>query len=381
MLGALSAFGPLSFDTYLPALPTLSADLHTGATGGQLSLSMSMIGMGLGQVLTGPLSDQVGRRRPLLIGVAVFTVCSLACALTPNLGFLLVARLIGGLGGGAGVVIARSMVRDLFSGKEAASAYAVTALVFGIAPVVAPLLGALLLTFTGWRGIFYALTVAGVALLVAAYRLPETLPAERRHESGILPMLRSFRAVLSDRTFVAPALVLAIGFQPLSIYLAMSSFALQEGYGLTAQQFGYVFAANSVGIILLGRVNLRVVGRLGSRRVLALTLALNVVACFGVAASALSGASIWWLLVPLFFAISIAGPLLPNATALALDGQAAAVGAASACLGLVQTIFGATVPPAISILGASPQLMGTAMAVTAVLCVLPLLAIPRQSAE
>lgn len=379
MLGALSAFGPLSFDMYLPGLPQLTSDLGATDTGGQLSLSAAMLGLGLGQVVVGPLSDQLGRRRPLLIGVALFTVASIACALAPNIGFLLVARLIGGFGGGAGAVLARAMVRDLFQGRDAARAFGITALVFGVAPVVAPLLGALLMAVTGWRGIFVAIAVCGAALLVAAWRLPETLPPERRHEARITKLFSDFPRVLRDRSFLAPTLVLAIGFQPLSLYLAMSSFALQHGYGLSAQQFGYLFAANSVGILLLGRVNLRVVDRVGSYRVLAWTVALSIVACLAVAAATVLGASVWWVLVPLFLAISVAGPLLPNATSLALESQGHVIGAASACMGLVQTLFGAFIPPAVSLLGVTPALMGVSMAVASIVVVLPMLAIPRHA--
>ncbi|WP_226345482.1 multidrug effflux MFS transporter [Agilicoccus flavus] len=377
MLGALSAFGPLSFDMYLPGLPQLTNDLGASETGGQLSLSVSMVGLGVGQVVIGPLSDQLGRRRPLLIGVALFTVAAVACALTPNLWFLLVARFLGGVGGGAGAVLARSMVRDLYSGRDAARAFGITALIFGVAPVVAPLLGALLMAVTGWRGIFVTIALCGAALFVAAVRLPETLPPEQRHSGGVTSLFSEFPRVLRDRSFLAPTLVLAIGFQPLSLYLAMSSFALQQGYGLTAQHFGYVFAANSVGILLLGRLNLRVVDALGPFRVLCWTIGLNVVACLAVGAATVLGASLWWVLVPLFFAISIAGPLLPNATTLALESQGEAIGAASACMGLVQTIFGAFIPPLVSLLGVTPALMGVSMAIASLLCIGPLLAIPR----
>ncbi|MFV0457444.1 MAG: multidrug effflux MFS transporter [Actinomycetales bacterium] len=379
MLGALSAFGPLSFDMYLPALPQLAADLGSSHAVAQLSLSLSMLGLGLGQVVAGPISDQVGRKLPLVIGVVVFTLGAFACAISPSIELLLVARLLGGLGGGAGVVLARSMVRDLYQGREAARAYGITALVFGIAPVVAPLVGGLLLTVTTWRGIFVTMGVCGVVLLVAAIRMPETLPPAARRAAGLRAMLGSFRRVLSDRSFLAPALVLAIGFQPLSLYLAMGSFVLQDGYGLTAQQFGYVFAANSVGILLLGRINLRVVPRVGPYRVLVAALTLSIVSCALIALATVLGAGVWWVLVPLFFAISVAGPLLPNATTLALDGQSAAIGSAAACLGLVQTIVGAGIPPLVSLFGVSPELMGVSMALASVLCVIPLLAVPSSA--
>lgn len=377
LLGALSAFGPLSFDMYLPGLPQLTSDLGAGETGGQLSLSLSLLGLGLGQVVVGPLSDQLGRRRPLLIGVSLFTVATLACALAPNLAFVLVARFLGGFGGGAGSVLARSMVRDLYSGRDAARAFGITALIFGVTPVVAPLLGALLMTVTGWRGIFVAIALWGVALLVAALRLPETLPPDRRHDAGVTSLFSEFPRVLRDRSFLAPALVLTIGFQPLSLYLAMSTFALQKGHGLDPQQFGYMFAANSVGILLLGRLNLRLVDTLGPLRVLTWTVLLSIASCVSVAVAAYLGASVWWVLVPLFFAISAAGPLLPNATTLALEGQAHAVGSAAACLGLLQTLFGALIPPAVSLLGVTPQLMGLSMAIASILCLAPLLAVPR----
>lgn len=377
MLGALSAFGPLSFDMYLPGLPQLADDLRTGDSGAQLSLSLSMVGLGIGQVIAGPLSDQIGRKRPLVAGVALFAVSAVACALAPDLTLLLVARLIGGVGGGAGAVLARSMVRDLFTGAEATRAFAVTALVFGVAPVIAPLLGAGLMLVTGWRGIFWAIAASGFALLVAALRMPETLAVERRHAAGFRTVAGSFGRVMSDRSFLAPALLLAVGFQPLSLYLAMSSFVLQDGYGLSAQQFGYVFAANSVGILLLGRLNLRVVGRAGPYRVLSWTLVLSVLSCSSVALATFVGGSVWWVLVPLFFAISVAGPLLPNATALALDGQGQQIGSASACLGLIQTLFGASIPPAVSLWGVTGTLMGMSMAIAAVCCLGPLLAVPR----
>ena len=368
---------PLSFDMYLPVLPQLAADLDASESAAQLSLSLCMIGLGLGQMLAGPISDQIGRRVPLLVGVGVFTVTAAACALTPSIEVLLVVRLLAGSGGGAGAVIARSMVRDRFSGLAAARAFAVTSLVFGVAPVAAPLVGSQLLRVISWRGIFVAMALIGVVLLVAAWRTPETLPEADRHTGGLATMLASAGRVLRDRSFLAPALTLALGFTPLSLYLAMSSFALQGGYGLSAQQFGYVFALNSVGILAVGRVNLRLVTRLGPHRLLAVGIALSVLSCAGVCAAALARAPLVAVLVPLFVAISCAGLLLPNGTTLAMAGQSAAVGAAAALLGLIQSVVNAGLPPLISLLGVTPAVLGVAMAVAAMASVAPLLAIPR----
>lgn len=380
ILGALSAFGPLCFDMYLPALPRLAADLDASEAGAQLSLSLCMLGLGLGQVVVGPLSDQIGRRVPLLVGVVLFSLSCLACAFAPNLPLLLVARLLAGLGGGAGAVIARSMVRDLFSGKEAAHAFGVTALVFGIAPVIAPLLGSLLTDSIGWRGIFVVIGVCGLVMLVVAARLPETLPREQRHDAGLASLFSSFPAVLRDRAFLMPALVLGIGFLPLNLYLSMSSFVLQDSYGMSAQGFGYMFAVNSVGIWLAGRFNLRLIRSVPTYRLLAVSVLCGLVGSVLVAVAAVTHAPLLWLLVPLFLAISAVGPLMPNGTTLALEKQAGAIGAASACLGLVQTIFSSTVSPLVSaVVGVSPTIMAVSMVVAGLLSVVPLLLVPADA--
>ncbi len=377
LLGALSAFGPLSFDMYLPGLPQLARDLDASQSAAQLSLSLCMIGLGLGQLSAGPISDQIGRRRPLIAGVALFTVAGVACALTPTIELLLVVRLLAGIGGGAGAVIARAMVRDQFSGLAAARAFAVTAMVFGVAPVAAPLIGSQLMRVTGWRGVFVAMAVIGGVLLVAAARTPETLAPADRHTGGLATMLDSARKVLRDRAFLAPAVTLALGFTPLSLYLAMSSFALQGGYGLSPQQFGYVFAVNSVGILAVGRVNLRLVTRLGPRRLLGCGLAISVTACATVCAAALTGAPLVAVLAPLFVAISCVGLLLPNGTTLAMSAQSAAVGSAAALLGLIQSVINAGLAPLISLLGVTPAVLGTSMLLSALAGVVPFLAIPR----
>lgn len=380
ILGALSAFGPLCFDMYLPALPRLAADLDASEAGAQLSLSLCMLGLGLGQVVVGPLSDQIGRRVPLLVGVVLFSLSCLACAFAPNLPLLLVARLLAGLGGGAGAVIARSMVRDLFSGKEAAHAFGVTALVFGIAPVIAPLLGSLLTDSIGWRGIFVVIGVCGLVMLVVAARLPETLPPEQRHDAGLTSLFSAFPEVLRDRAFLMPALVLGIGFLPLNLYLSMSSFVLQDSYGMSAQGFGYMFAVNSVGIWLAGRFNLRLIRSVPTYRLLTVSVLCGLVGSALVAVAAVAHAPLLWLLVPLFFAMSAVGPLMPNGTTLALEKQAGAIGAASACLGLVQTIFSSTVSPLVSaVVGVSPTIMGVSMVVAGLLAVVPLLLVPADA--
>jgi MFS transporter, DHA1 family, multidrug resistance protein len=356
-LGGLSALGPLSLDLYLPALPTLTAELGAGEAAGQLSLSLCMIGLAVGQLLVGPLTDRMGRRLPLLVGSIVFALAAGLCALAPSIGVLLALRLIGGLAGGAGIVIARAMVRDLYGGPQLARVFALLTLVMGVAPVAAPLLGGLLLTVTSWRGVFAGLAVLGVVLLFAAVTLGETLPAERRRTGGLRVVGRAFRSVLADRTFLLPALVGALGVCGMFVYIAMGSFVLQRVYGLSAQQFALVFGVNALGILAVGRLSASFVGRVGPARLLTAGVVVALAASVAMLVGVLLSTSVWALLVPLLFLVSCTGVVLPNATALALEGQAAVAGTASAALGLLQFVFGAAVPPLASLGGVTPLVM------------------------
>lgn len=364
-LGGLSALGPLSLDLYLPALPTLTADLGAGEAAGQLSLSLCMIGLAVGQLLVGPLTDRVGRRVPLLVGSAVFALSAGLCALAPSIGMLLALRLLGGLAGGAGIVIARAMVRDLYGGPQLARVFALLTLVMGVAPIGAPLLGGLLLVVTSWRGVFGALAALGIVLLVAAATLGETLPAQRRNAGGLAAMGRALRTVLADRTFLLPALVGAIGVCGMFVYIAMASFVLQRAYGLSAQQFALVFGVNAVGILVAGRLSASLVGRIGAARLLTAGVVVALVASVAMLVGVLVSGSVWVLLVPLLFLVSCTGVLLPNSTALALEGQAAVAGAASALFGLLQFAFGAAVPPLVSLSGVTPLVMAATICATA----------------
>jgi MFS transporter, DHA1 family, multidrug resistance protein len=369
-LGGLSALGPLSLDLYLPALPTLTADLGAGEAAGQLSLSLCMIGLAVGQLLVGPLTDRVGRRIPLLAGSAVFALSAGLCALAPSIGVLLALRLLGGLAGGAGIVIARAMVRDLYGGPQLARVFALLTLVMGVAPIGAPLLGGLLLVVTSWRGVFAALAALGIVLLVAATTLGETLPAQRRNAGGLTAMGRALRTVLADRTFLLPALVGAVGVCGMFVYIAMASFVLQRAYGLSAQQFALVFGVNAVGILVAGRLSASLVGRLGAARLLTAGVVVALVASVAMLIGVLLSGSVWVLLVPLLFLVSCTGVLLPNSTALALEGQAAVAGAASALFGLLQFAFGAAVPPLVSLGGVTPFVMAVTICATAAVAAL-----------
>jgi DHA1 family bicyclomycin/chloramphenicol resistance-like MFS transporter len=369
-LGGLSALGPLSIDLYLPALPALTADLRASEAAGQLSLSLCMVGLALGQLFVGPLTDRVGRRVPLLAGVALFTVTAGLCALAPSIALLLVLRLLGGLAGGAGIVIARAMVRDLYQGPSLARMFSLITLVLGVAPIVAPLLGGLLLTVTSWRGVFALLAGLGILLLVGAATLGETLQADRRHSGGLRSTVRGVRTVVRDRAFLLPALVGAVGVCGMFVYIGMASFVLQGAYGLSAQQFSFVFGANAVAILLVGRLSASLVGRVGAVALLTAGVVVALVAAAAMLLAVLVSGSVWALLVPLFVLVGCTGVLLPNATALALDGQGGSAGTASAVFGLLQFAVAAAVPPLASLGGVTAFVMAVTILATAAVAAL-----------
>jgi MFS transporter, DHA1 family, multidrug resistance protein len=364
-LGGLSSFGPLALDLYLPGLPMMAADLRTTEAATQLSLSTCMIGLALGQLLAGPLTDRVGRRRVLVFGVALFTVTAVLCALAPSIELLLFLRLLAGLGGGAGIVIARSMARDLYQGPALARVYARLMLVSGITPVLAPVLGGQLLLVTDWRGMFVALAGIGLLLLVTALAQRETLPPEQRRASGVRDTALALRDLLRDRTFLPPTVVLGLGLGAMFTYIAMASFVLQQVYGLDAQTFALVSGVNALGILICSQTSAVLVRRVGAAALLTVGVRLALGAAAVMLAGVLLSDSVLALLVPLFVLVSCTGLISPNATALALDRHGRLAGSASALLGLAQFSVAAAVPPLASIGGVSPMVLATTALSTA----------------
>ena len=379
VLGMLSAFGPLSIDLYLPGMPQLIAELGADHSLGQATLSASMIGLAAGQLLLGPLSDRYGRRTPMLIGVGVFALMSVVCALAPNMPVLLAARVVQGLGGSAGIVITRAIIRDVSSGAEAARAFAMLAAILGITPVLAPLLGGALLLITDWRGLFLALAVIGAALVALIwFRVPDTLPAERRVDAGLRALGAEAAGVLRNRPFVVMAIALALGSLALFNYVSMSAFVLQEQFGFDEQQFSIAFAVNSFGILggsMLGRW---LVGRMRVRVLAVGALVVSTLASAALLVLSLAGAPLVAVLVPLFFAVSVHGVVLANTTALAMSSVSRAVGTASALLGALQMGTGALVPPLVSLGGVTMTLMAGTMLTGAAFGLLVLLAALRR---
>ena len=366
-LGSLSAFGPLTIDMYLPAMPGMAGQLHTSAPLVQLTLTVFVIGLAVGQVIAGPLSDTWGRRRPLLLGVALYVAGSLWCALAPSVGWLISGRILQSLGAAAGIVLARAIVRDLFEGAAMTRFFSTLMVVNGLAPIAAPVIGGQLLTVGTWRSVFLVLAAVGAVLLtVVALTLPESLPRARRAPAHPRAMLRSFGALLTDRHYLAYVVTAALMFAAVFAYISGSSFVLQDGYGLSAQQFSLVFGLNGVGIVLMGQANRLLVGRVATEHTL-LRAGLSVAAFAAalVLACALLGLPLLLLLGCLFVMVSMLGIVLANATSLAMAGHGNAAGAASSLQGLLQFLVGGL---AASAMGLAGRVTATTMGATMVVC-------------
>lgn len=368
-LGLLSTFGPLSLDLYLPSLPELAVDLAVSTSAAQLSITSCLVGLALGQLIAGPLSDRYGRRRPLIWGLVGYLLTSLACALAPSIAVLLVLRLVQGLAGAAGLVIARAMARDLYEGRSLVIFFSRLILISGFAPVIAPVLGGQLGKIMSWRGIFGVLAGFGlVLLLIGIFELRETLPAHRRTTGGLPATLRGFAGLLRDRLFLGSTLSSGLGCASLFAYISGSTFVLQRIYGLSAQAFSLVFGLNALGIVAAGQVGGSLARRWSALRILALGLAGNLLGASGVACSVLLGLDLPFLLGSLFVMVSALGLVFPTATAVAMADYPDQAGAASSLLGVSQYLFGAVAAPLVGVAGETSAVPLGVVTVTASTC-------------
>lgn len=337
ILGALSAFGPLAIDFYLPGFPAMATAFATDETQIQLTLAVYFLGLSIGQLIYGPIADRYGRRIPLLVGVGLFTLASLACAMAPSLEWLIGARFVQALGGCAGMVLSRAIVSDKCDAVGAAKVFSQLMLVMGLAPILAPMLGGLLVNLYGWQSIFIVLTVfSALAALAVALGLPESLPdnVPRQPLSGAL---RQYGRLLKDREFLGHALTGGIAMAGMFAYIAGSPFVFIKLYGVPAEHYGWLFGSNAAGFILVAQINARLLANRGPAFLLARTIWIYLAA--GVvllAVSALHTQQLWPLLIPLFVCIASLGCIIPNASACAMSGQGARAGSASAMLGCLQ---------------------------------------------
>jgi DHA1 family bicyclomycin/chloramphenicol resistance-like MFS transporter len=356
VLGGLTATPPLAMDMYLPSLPEVTRTLHAPAATVQLTLTSCLAGMALGQLVVGPMSDRWGRRRPLLAGLAVYLLATALCAFAPDVGTLVAFRLVQGLAGAAGIVIARAVVRDLYDGMAMARFFSTLMLISGVAPIVAPLIGGQILRVTDWRGVFVVLTVVGALLAAVVWRrLPETLAPADRHGGGVGQALRAMRGLLTDLPFTGYTLAGGFAFAALFAYISASPFVIQEIYGASPQTFSLLFGVNSVGLMIAGQINGKVlVGRVSLDKVLATGLAVIVLASAALllmTSGALGEVGLVPVAAALFVLMSAMGITLPNAQSLALLRTRHAAGSASALLGTSSFLVGAVASPLVGIAG------------------------------
>jgi MFS transporter, DHA1 family, multidrug resistance protein len=368
VLGALIAIGPLTIDTYLPAMPAIADELQATEAQVQGTLTGILLGLGLGQLLVGPLADAIGRRKPLIAGLALHIVASLFAAWAPTVELLTTARVIQGLGNAAVSVVAMATVRDLFTGSAAATLLSRLMLVMGIAPILAPTIGGAVLAHTSWRGVFVLVSMAGVVLVtIASLLLRETLPVERRRRFQPLPVLRTYGSLLRDRTFVGLVLISGLMFATLFSYIGGSSFVLQDIYGLSVAQFGLAFGLNSLGFLTGSQLNPFLLRRFGPRDIVRAGVGIGAVASLALLAAAATGfGGLLLILGPLWFLLFACGLTLPNTPALALTRHGEAAGTAAALLGASQFVIGGAAAPIIGAMGSDSALpMALVMAATA----------------
>ena len=337
ILGALSAFGPLAIDFYLPAFPAMAAAFGTDEKHVQMTLASYFLGLSLGQLAYGPVADRFGRRIPLLVGVTLFTLASLACAFAPSLDGLIAARFVQALGGCAGMVISRAVVSDKCDAVGSAKVFSQLMLVMGLAPILAPMLGGLLVNLHGWQSIFIALTAfSALSALAVALGLPESLPANQPRQP-LSGALRQYGRLLADKVFLGHALTGGNAIAGMFAYIAGSPFVFIKLYGVPPEHFGWLFGINAAGFILVAQLNARLLSKRGPAFLLARAVWVYLAAGLTLlAVSTLHTEQLWPLLIPLFICIASLGCIIPNAAACAMSGQGARAGSASAMLGCLQ---------------------------------------------
>ncbi|MDT7579007.1 MAG: transporter, family, multidrug resistance protein, partial [Pseudonocardiales bacterium] len=353
VLGLLTIFGPISMDLYLPVLPALTTELGSTTSVAQLTITACLLGLAIGQVVAGPLSDRLGRRRPLLIGVVAYVVTSALCAISPTVETLVLARFVQGLAGAVGIVIAQAAGRDVYSGARLVRYYGRLTVLGGLAAIVGPVVGGQLAAVTDWRGIFLFLAATGVAILVAtAVIFRETLPEEQRVTGGLAGMRHDFRRLAADRTFLGAVLVTGFVNAGLFAYLSGATFVLQGIYGLSPQGYSFAFGLNSLGFMVFGYAAGRLSERWSEKGTLTTGLVMCALGASGLLATAALHLPLVAMVLSLLTMVTGVAVTTPPATSLALANYPDIAGTASSLLGLARFAFGGLAAPLVGLGGA-----------------------------
>jgi DHA1 family bicyclomycin/chloramphenicol resistance-like MFS transporter len=352
ILGALTAFAPLTIDIYLPSLPTLVRYFGTTDAAVQLTLPVFFLGLALGQLFYGPLSDRFGRRPPLLIGIALYVLASAACALAPSIEALLIGRFVQALGGCAGMTIAMAVVRDRYDPREGARTLSLLMMVMGVAPILAPLAGGWILVLLGWQAIFWVLALFGLTCFLAVLvALPESRPADAVRPNSIGAALVTYTSLLGDRRFLGYACAGGLTISGMFAYITGSPTLFIDTFGVAAEDYGWIFGANAAGIVAISQVNRRLLLKHPGTSLLKAAVTANAAAGVVLLAAASAGAGLAVLVVPLFVAVAMVGAVLPNSTSGALAAYPQKAGSASALIGSFQLVLGAVASSLIGALG------------------------------
>jgi DHA1 family bicyclomycin/chloramphenicol resistance-like MFS transporter len=383
VLGLLTIFGPISMDLYLPVLPALTMALKSTTSVAQLTITACLLGLAIGQVVAGPLSDRLGRRMPLLIGVVAYTLTSVLCAVSPTAETLIIARFVQGLAGAVGIVIAQAAGRDVYSGGRLLRYYGRLTVLGGLAAIIGPVIGGQLARVTDWRGVFLFLAAVGVAVLVASLVIfKETLPANRRVTGGFSHTLKDFRRLLADRVFVGAVLITGFTYSAIFAYLSGATYILQGMYGLSPQGYSFAFGLNSLGFMVFGFIAGRLSERWSERGTLTVGLIMTVAGALGLLVTALLHLPLIAIVLSLFTMVSGVAVTSPPATSLALKDYPDIAGTASSLLGLARFAFGGLAAPLVGIGGANDAVpFGIVAAASAAAAVLCLALVRRRSTE
>lgn len=352
LLGSLGLLGPFTIDMYLPSFPTIVKEYHTTASLVQISLTSCLLGLGLGQLVIGPMSDVQGRRKPLRIFLIMYLIASVICAFAPNIYTFIGARFIQGFAAAGGLVISRAIVRDVYSGRELTKFFALLMLVGNLGPIVAPIAGGIILAFTNWSGVFLVLACVGIILvLIVSWKLEETLPKENRVPSDISQILKNFGSLLKDRQFAGYALTQGFIIAGIFAYVSGIPFVYQNIYGVTPQVFSLLFGVNGIALIIGSQVVGRLADLISERTFLKIGLLISNLAGSALLAAFLVKAPLIAVAIPIFFLVASIGIIATTSFALAMETQGHIAGSASALLGLLPFILGSLTAPLVGIAG------------------------------
>ncbi|MCM3711927.1 Bcr/CflA family multidrug efflux MFS transporter [Sporosarcina luteola] len=380
LLGTLAAMGPLTIDMYLPSFPTIVTAFGTTPSLVQVSLTATLVGIGLGQLVLGPMSDVHGRKKPLVVALIVYLAASILCAFAPNIGLFIAARFLQGFAASAGIVISRAVVRDVYSGRELTKFFALLMLINNLAPILAPLLGGVILAFTDWKGIFITLSFIGLLLaIVVIWKMDESLSHDMRVPSNLNQTFKNFQSLLKNRSFMGYALAQGFIMAGIFAYVAGTPFVYQTIYGVSPQLFSVLFGMNGIGLIIGSQVVGRLTGIVSEQRFLQTGLFISVTSGAFLLIAVLVHGPLLSIVVPIFFFVASIGIIATSSFSLAMESQGHIAGSASALLGLLPFILGSITAPLVGIAGEETAIpMGVIIFGTSIIALLSYYGLARR---